>query len=272
MREFAGDFGNGLSHFFPLWLREGGDLLTDGRDSNRPNVSANAQRYLDRLDLDVEDLFHHVIATLHDSAYRSANAGALHLEWLRIPLPDWPDGAAAGAAEELVASAARGRELAALLDSDTPVAGVTAGTLRPALAAIAVPMTTDGGNMATDDFAISAGWGHFGPGKAVMPGQGKIVKRDYTDDERTALTDPTTDFEQVWGDTTFDVYLNERAYLRNVPAAVWELPTRWLPSSQEVLSYRESKILGRPLKSDEVQHFTDTARRIAAILMLTHSS
>ena len=34
------------------------------------------------------------------------------------------------------------------------------------------------------------------------------------------------------------------------------------------LSYRESKVLGRSLLPEEVQHFTDTARRIAAILML----
>ena len=35
------------------------------------------------------------------------------------------------------------------------------------------------------------------------------------------------------------------------------------------LSYRESKVLGRSLLPEEVQHFTDTARRISAILMLS---
>ena len=34
------------------------------------------------------------------------------------------------------------------------------------------------------------------------------------------------------------------------------------------LSYREHKVLGRPLSPEEVQHFSDTARRIAAILQL----
>ena len=117
-------------------------------------------------------MFHHVIATLHDPAYRTANAGALRMEWPRIPLPGWPDGVAHGATDALAESAERGRQLAALLDSDTPVAGVTTGSLRPGLTAIAVPTTTDGGNMAGDDFAVSAGWGHFGTGEAVMPGQG----------------------------------------------------------------------------------------------------
>ena len=35
------------------------------------------------------------------------------------------------------------------------------------------------------------------------------------------------------------------------------------------LSYREQKMLGRAMMAEEVQHFTDTARRIAAIVGLT---
>ena len=58
----------------------------------------------------VEELFHHVLAVLHDPVYREANAGALRMEWPRIPLPGWPDGGAEGAAEALADSAARGRE------------------------------------------------------------------------------------------------------------------------------------------------------------------
>ncbi len=61
-----------------------------GDPRNRPNLSAAARRYLDRFGLSVEDLFHHVLATLHDPAYREANAGALRMEWPRIPLPGWP--------------------------------------------------------------------------------------------------------------------------------------------------------------------------------------
>ena len=32
------------------------------------------------------------------------------------------------------------------------------------------------------------------------------------------------------------------------------------------LSYRERDVLGRPLRPEEVQHFSDTARRIGQIL------
>ena len=203
------------TNMFPAWLRDDG---LDAPELGRcPNLSSVAQLYLERVSAGVEDLLHHVLAVLHDPAYRKANAGALRMEWPRIPLPGWPDGKAEGAAQSLAASAARGRELVRLLDPDAQVPGVTQGPLRPEIATIAVPTTTDGRNMTGDDFAVTAGWGHFGTGDAVMPGQGRIVERAYTPDEKVAMGDsiPTL------GETTFDVYLNDRAFWRNVPAAVW---------------------------------------------------
>ena len=349
VRHLASDFGNGRSHFFPAWLL-GDTLGTDTSGARRPNLSPAARRYLERLNLTVEDLFHHALAVLHDPAYRQANAGALRMEWPRIPLPGWPElstlvpsgrgasrsapaidaaaheGRASAQAERatqtLAASAARGRELACLLDSDTPVPGVTTGPLRPEIAAIAVPATTHGRNMTGDDFALTAGWGHFGSGEAVMPGQGRVVERTYSQDEREALgavvpdtpagafsdggpmkgrvgagfkPAPTqsvqgaswdhagmhavadesrvkpgiTDGGAALGDTTFDIYLDDHAYWRNVPAAVWRYKLGGYQVLKKWLSYRERNILGRPLRPEEVQHFTDTARRVAAILLVT---
>ena len=239
----------------------------------------------------------------------------------RAPRGHHEDSLAEEAAQALAASAARGRELARLLDTDAPVPGVTTGPLRPEIAAIAVPATTHGRNMTGDDFAVTAGWGHFGSGEAVMPGQGRAVERAYTPDERDALgaaipdtparaasgggpmkgrvgagfkPAPTqsvqgapwdhggthalaneswvkpgmTDGGAVLGDTTFDIYLNDRAYWRNVPAAVWRYKLGGYQVLKKWLSYRERNILGRALRPQEVQHFTDTARRIAAILLL----
>ena len=258
--------GNWGIHFFPAWLRDEGLALEGDGTHRRPNLSAVAQHYLEQLDLGVEDLFHHVLAVLHDPAYRKANAGALRMEWPRIPLPGWPEGDAPGTADDLRASAARGRELAQLLDPETPVPGVTAGTLRPELATIAVPATTDGGNMADEDFEVTVGWGHYGSGDAVMPGQGRAEGRQSTVDERDALGDAMA----TLGDTTFDIYLNDRAHWRNVPATVWTYKLGGYQVLKKWLSYRESKVLNRKLRAEEVQHFTDTARRIGAILGLVN--
>ena len=243
------------------------DPVAEANHQRHPNLSTAAARYLDRLGADVEDFFHHVLATLHDPAYREANAGALQMEWPRIPLPGWLEGDADGAATTLARSAAQGRALARLLDPDTPVSGVTQGTLHPQIAAIAVPATVDGRNMAGDDFALTAGWGHIGQGDAVMPGQGRVVERAYAPDERAALDDTST----ILGKTTFDIHLNRRTWWCNVPATVWRYKLGGYQVLKKWLSYRERDILARPLRPEEVQHFTDTARRIAAILMTVSS-
>ena len=261
------DFGdlnqmNSGIHCVPACLRASGLGLDSNGSQCSPNLSLPAQRYLERLGMGVEDLFHHVLAVLHNPAYQKANADALRAEGPRIPLPGWPGGDDAGAGDALAASVARGRELAALLDSDTPVPGVTEAPLRPEMAAIAVPSTVDGRNMTGDDFAVTAGWGHLGQGDAVMPGQGRVVERPYTSDERASLGEAAGTARN----TTFDVYLNSRAYWRNIPAAVWNYKLGGYQVLKKWLSYRERKVLGRSLLPDEIQHFTDTARRIATIL------
>ena len=246
----------------PMWLRYEG-LGSELEESRRTNLSVIAQRYLDHRGANTEDLFHHVIATLYDPAYRETNAGALRMEWPRIPLPGWPDGEADGAAEALAKSAARGRQLVRLLDADAPIPGVTEAPLRPASTVIAVPSTRDGRNMGGEDFAVTEGWGHYGKKGAVMPGQGRVVERSYTPDERATLGDALP----VLGENTFDVHLNGSAFWRNVPATVWAYQLGGYQVLKKWLSYRECAVLGRALLPEEVQHFTDISRRIGAILL-----
>ena len=246
-------------------------LSADGLESvedwsgRRLNLSGAARSYLERTNADVMDLVYHVIAVLHDPTYNRHNADALRAEGPRIPLPDWPDGEAEGAAQAVAESAARGRELAALLDPDTPVRGVTEAPLRSEIAAIAVPATVGGRNMEGEDFAVTVGWGHYGQGDAVMPGQGRAVERALSADGRAAMGDALP----ALGDKTSDIYLNGEVFWRNVPAAVWEYQLGGYQVLKKWLSYRERDVLGRPLKPEEVQNFSDIARRIASILLLT---
>ena len=67
------------------------------------------------------------------------------------------------------------------------------------------------------------------------------------------------------------MYLNERTYWRNVPAAVWNYQLGGYQVLKKWLSYREGKVLGRVLQPEEVQYFTDTARRICAVVQLVAS-
>ena len=72
------------------------------------------------------------------------------------------------------------------------------------------------------------------------------------------------------GDKTYDIYLNDRAYWSNVPANVWNYRLGGYQVLKKWLSYRESKVLGRSMKSEEVAHFMDMARRIASIQNLVN--
>ena len=121
--------------------------------------------------------------------------------------------------------------------------------------------------MTGDDFAVTAGWGHFGVGQAVMPGTGRAVERPFTAHERTTMGDALS----VLGETTFDIHLNPQAYWRNVPAGVWSYKLGGYQVLKKWLSYREREILGRPLRTEEVEYFTDSARRIAATLRLVNT-
>ncbi len=244
---------------FPAWLREEGLSVVTGTE-RRANLSGTAQRYLDCIGHRVEDLFHHTLATLHDPVYREANAGALRMEWPRIPLPDWPNGEAKGAAQALARSVAHGRRLAALLDSQQPVSSESGTHLCPV---IAVPSTVVGRYMADEDFGVTARWGHFGAGDAVMPGRGRVAERAYRPEERAALAEHVV----ALGETTFDVYLNREAFWSNVPSAVWNYRLGGYQVLKEWLSYREHEVLGRKLCAEEVQHFTAAARRIGALLV-----
>ena len=116
---------------------------------------------------------------------------------------------------------------------------------------------------------MTAGWGHAGKGGITMPGKGKLTERDYSQTERKAMADVGARHGvPLLGDRTCDVYLNEMAYWSNIPLRVWEYTIGGYQVIKKWLSYREEKLLGRPLTKDEVRYVQEMARRIAAILLL----
>ena len=118
---------------------------------------------------------------------------------------------------------------------------------------------------AEDDAWLTIGCQCLGSGQTVMPGHRRAVERPYTGAERAALgTAPDT-----LGDTTYDIHLNDNAYWRNVPAAVWNCRLGGYQVLKKWLSYRERKVLGQELRVEEVGYFSEVARRIGAILLIT---
>jgi len=70
------------------------------------------------------------------------------------------------------------------------------------------------------------------------------------------------------GGACYDVYLNDRACWRCVPARVWTYTIGGYQVMKKWLSYRERALLGRDLKTDEARYVTEMTRRNAAIVPL----
>ena len=98
-----------------------------------------------------------------------------------------------------------------------------------------------------------------------MPGQGGAVECACTTEERAAMGDTLP----ALGNTTFDIDVNGEAFGRDVPAAAWSYRPSGCQAVMKWLSYRERTVPGRPQRDEEIRHFVDSARRIAAILPLT---
>jgi hypothetical protein len=186
-------------------------------------------------------LWFHALAIGYSPAYLEENADGLKRDWPRIPLPR--------SRQALEASAELGRRVAALLEVEIAVAGVTAGEIDGAWRGVAELATGDGRPIdpSSDDLAVTAGWGHAGKNGVTMPGKGRIVSR---------------------GAAAVDIYLNERVYWRNVPTEVWDYTIGGYQVLKKWLSYREKALLGRALSVEEARHFTNSARRIAALARL----
>jgi hypothetical protein len=139
------------------------------------NLSPVARSYLAALDLPDPDadpetagfIWLHALAVGYAPAYLNENHDGIRQDWPRIPLSD--------TREALEHSARLGRELAALLDPETPVPGVTAGALRPELKSLAVISKVGGGVLNPDagDLALTVGWGHGGKGGITMPARAR---------------------------------------------------------------------------------------------------
>jgi hypothetical protein len=281
------DYLRGHAYYFPLRLRatinkkstSQSAFFEDAEESDntpKANLSRAARAYLAQLgfqnaDVDVEAgslVWNHTLAIGYAHAYLAENADGIRQNWPRIPLPSTKDA--------LLHSAELGRKIAALLDTEKSVAGVTAGAIGDPFRHIGAVSHVDEKSLdPVEDLKLTVGWGHAGKGNATMPGRGKLIERYYTGEELVSLTEAAVrlgldsiQMSRLIGGKTYDVYLNDSAYWKNVPARVWEYTIGGYQVMKKWLSYRELELLGRPLTPDETREVMNMARRIAAIVLL----
>lgn len=149
---------------------------------------------------------------MHAPDYASENRAALGQDWPRIPLPV--------SREELLASAALGQQVAALLDPESLVPEVTTGRLRPEVRSVG-RLTVTGStsfNAGGGDGEVNVRWGIVGNKGITMPSHGRVKVRDFTPEERAAIQDAGV---ALLGADTCDVWINAKVYWKNVPSKVW---------------------------------------------------
>ncbi|MEP7289067.1 MAG: type ISP restriction/modification enzyme [Chloroflexota bacterium] len=247
------------TNYCPLYLNHVAALLR-----NAPNLSAESGDYLDQLELEPTDLFFHAVAILHTPAYHRKVTESPLEEWPRIPLPK--------DREVVKTSAQAGQHIAALLDVETPVIGITIGVVSPEYQHIGniAHSSAELLSMEAGEFALTAGWGHRGNDGQIVADRGSVVARDYTPDEIVSLQSGSASAEDLspLGSHTCDVYLNEAIYWRNVPINVWKYSIGGYPVIKKWLSWRDYNLLGRSLTEDEVNEMTNIIRRITALILL----
>lgn len=246
------DFLRGHAYCFPLQLKKSGHSENDLFASDpvtTANLSPFARNYLQSLGfLNPDDspdlLWYHALAIGFSPAYLTENADGIRQDWPRIPLP------ATHAA--LLDSAALGRMVAAVLDTEAQVPGVTCGKIRDDLKTVGLCQRVDGTqiNPEAGDLDVTAGWGHAGKEGVTMPGRGRAE----------ASTDAAD---------CVDIYLNAEVCWKNIPQPAWEMTIGGYQVLKKWLSYREKALLGRSLTLGEARAFTETARRLTALVVLS---
>jgi predicted helicase len=141
----------------------------------KANLSTPARAYLKAIDLDNLDtppiarlLWLHALAICFSQQYLHEHRDGVLTDWPRVPLPNHRS--------TLEASANLGERIMKLLDPDTPVPGVTQGTIDPRLLGLGVLSRIDGKPLTSADLALSAGWSHRTKTGAIMPGSGHITQ------------------------------------------------------------------------------------------------
>lgn len=261
----------GHAYYFPFLLHISADSVKDASQQTlyasetKANLSEKARSYLQEVGFNDYDesietaslLWFHSLAIGYSNLYLEENMDGIQQDFPRIPLP--------AKREDLIASAGLGEQITKLLDSENEVNGVTVGNIDPRLRTVGIASHPEGKQFEDDDFMVTAGWGHGGQGGVTMPGKGKLDLRYYSEGENAVIDE---DAKMALGVRTYDVYLNDLAYWRNVPEKVWNYYIGGYQVIKKWLSYREYDLLGRPLTVDEVTEVTNMIRRISAILLL----
>ena len=243
----------GTTFYFPF-------EICNTQGERQANLSAIAKTWLSAIGVSdanshaqaASDLWLHTLAILYAPRYLVDNGSAASFDWPRIPLPN--------EVRLLERSSALGERIAQLLDTSSSYQ--ISKQLQPI------------GLLCGKDLEVTAGWGNRNS-QGVLPKAGRKAYRAWQQSEQKALQQlfkshniPAHKGFKLLGDAV-DVYLNDTTFWQGVPDAVWNY---WIGNYQVVkkwLSYRDSQVLGRTLKIEEVREVSDMVKRILELILIS---
>ena len=259
------DAQRGHSHYIPFKRHDQGNGLI--APSTTANLSAKARHYLgtssfNNPDTDDEHcaaIWWHCLAIMFSPKYLEENADGVSIDWPRIPLPD--------DRSVLQASIALGQKLATLIDTESNIPEVTSGKVLSHFKIMGIISDTN--------LNITANWGKRDTNGAVMPKNGKTTMRAWSTKEQQDLRagfasagiSEKRAFELLGSAT--DVYLNDVTHWKGIPESVWNYYIGGFQVIKKWLSYRDYRVLCRPLTNGESREVTAMVRKIAAIILIT---
>lgn len=275
------DLLRGHAYYIPTWHKG-----WNGKRST--SLSKPIQEYLGTLGVPLDStgedaallVHYHTLAIGFAPAYLHENRVELGQGWPRIPFPGYDLAKSQTlfeAREAFRNSADLGRLVAQSLEGSSDGHDPIARTATNDLHHFAV--LTDESDTHQEDrgrlFVVNQGWGKGFRDGAVLPSHGKLSVRAYFGSERRTVEAVARSMRvhagaaySLLGDSTRDIYLNERVCLRNVPVKVWDFTVGGHQVLKKWLSYREEKILDRALTFDEVDGFCAVVRRIVALRLM----
>lgn len=259
------DAQRGHSYYFPVQKHDPAHGMLTG--ATTANLSAPSRAWLAHLglpdpdaDADVAAIpWLHALAITYSPKYLGDNADGIAIDWPRVPLPN--------ESALLDTSVALGAQVAALLDIEADVPGVTSGSVAEHLRVL--------GGVSATDLRVTAGWGSRDSKSRINPGRGKTETRDWTEAEKESLRKGFTEagIAESRGfallGRAVDVYLNDTTFWRGVPEATWDYVIGGYLVIKKWLSYREETILGRALTKEEAREVTAMVRRLTALILLS---
>jgi type ISP restriction-modification system protein/N-6 DNA methylase len=193
------------------------------------------------------ELFRVALAIGHSPNFQRDFAGSLAHDWLHVPIPR--------ERRTFEQIAALGDQVGILLDPFAALPDLSRvlhavlGDEAPKLAVLA---TTDGGPIGDRDLRVEIA--HFGS----APG-GWIARQP-------AVGEP---WHPEWGESSGDLRLNSRVFLRHVPERVWGLELGGYQVIKKWIGYREARRRnGQPMSLAEKDHLRGMVQRLAALLLL----